>query len=168
MPRISVSAWAEVDEIIANDDVDGLAHWLRGRRAINAHHPESGQTLLHRAARSFAVDCATLLIDRGATINSRDHYGRTPLHQACRYTFGHRPTQLEFLDLLVDAGADVDARNRDGITPMDLARGYCAPAIPAHLRAHLRAAAADAPQSTTGKWATRVTKNRPAPTNERL
>ncbi|KAI1660907.1 hypothetical protein F4813DRAFT_386316 [Daldinia decipiens] len=57
---------------------------------------------------------AQLLLENGAEVNTKDEYGDSPLHSACRR--GHR----EIIRLLVDWGADMDCRNLDWTTPQDL------------------------------------------------
>ena len=55
------------------------------------------------------------LLDRGADIEARDQWDRTPLHLAC--VWGHPDTAR----LLLDRGADVNARDEWGDTPIDYA-----------------------------------------------
>ena len=54
-----------------------------------------------------------LLIDRGADVGARDKHGKTPLHEAARYS--KTPAVAA---LLIDRGADVGARNKYGETPL--------------------------------------------------
>ena len=80
---------------------------------------ESGPTrgtALHQAARRGYVSVAQALLDHGATIDSRDAKGETPLRRAvnCR--------QLQIVRLLVRHGADPRAADRRGVTPLDVVR----------------------------------------------
>ncbi|KAI2783600.1 hypothetical protein F4815DRAFT_442467 [Daldinia loculata] len=54
------------------------------------------------------------LLENGAEVNTKDEYGDSPLHSACRR--GHRG----LIRLLIDWGADMDCRNLDWTTPQDL------------------------------------------------
>ncbi len=49
-------------------------------------------------------------------INSRGHFGNTPLHMAIRYG------SSELIGDLINAGADVNAKNNAGDTPLDMAK----------------------------------------------
>jgi ankyrin repeat protein len=92
---------------------------------------EDGRTPLHRAAEerrgeySIYVDgfwhdefkiqvetlkpTASLLLARGADVDARDKYGRTPLHSA---------TTADIADLLLARGADINAKDNRGRTPL--------------------------------------------------
>jgi ankyrin repeat protein len=68
---------------------------------------------LHWAASQGLVDLASLLIEQGASVNSSDWFGNTPLHAGIHYP--------EVVQLLLDSGARVNARNAFGNTPLHLA-----------------------------------------------
>ncbi len=57
----------------------------------------------------------SLLLERGADVNSKDWYGQTAL--VCAALKGHR----EVVKILLANGADVNARTRKGFTPLSLA-----------------------------------------------
>lgn len=72
-------------------------------------------TALHWSAWMGHADAASLLLDRGASIDLRDFAGSTPLHYAC---LNGKPATAA---LLVDRGADREARDNQGRTPLMLA-----------------------------------------------
>jgi len=87
---------------------------LLDRKPISIHSTNGyGETLLHIAANQGDVPMVALLIRRGAEIDARDRYGRTPLFSAVGGTFGPHP---EVAKMLVDHGADVNARKNSGET----------------------------------------------------
>jgi ankyrin repeat protein len=65
------------------------------------------------AARHNLIPLAAQMLERGVSVNERDHMGNTPLHWAVRY-----PDMVKFL---VEHGAEVNARNRLGETALHLA-----------------------------------------------
>jgi hypothetical protein len=67
-----------------------------------------GYTCLMEAAFNGHLDVCRLLIDKGAHIEAKNRYGRTPLHYAAAN--GH----LEIVRLLYDLGADIEARDDEG------------------------------------------------------
>ena len=73
---------------------------------------EGRYTCLMISSRSGHLDICRLLIDKGAQVEARNRYDRTPLHYAARY--GH----VEIVRLLCDHGADVEARHNDGSRPL--------------------------------------------------
>ena len=84
-------------------------------------HPEEGEfgSAIVAAAASPLFDKAeaiiSLLIERGANVQSGDGSGMTPLH------FAARNGAIEIINLLLDAKADVDSRLNLGQTPLHLA-----------------------------------------------
>jgi len=71
-------------------------------------YEEGGYTCLMEAAFNGHLDVCRLLIDKGAHIEAKNRYGRTPLHYAAAN--GH----LEIVRLLYDLGADIEARDDEG------------------------------------------------------
>ena len=75
---------------------------------------ETGECIMHRAARSPGGDTITQLSKlKSVSLEARDHAGRTALHVACR------DGSVAALSALLAAGADVHARaTLTGITPL--------------------------------------------------
>jgi ankyrin repeat protein len=80
----------------------------------------NGITMLSRAVLNNEVEMASMLIARGANVNSVDKMGMTPLLWAAAMDFG----DTAMSQLLIKSGARRDARNKEGQTPLELARQY--------------------------------------------
>ncbi|KAM9207422.1 ankyrin repeat and SAM domain-containing protein 6 isoform 1-T1 [Dugong dugon] len=76
---------------------------------------EAGNTALQFAAAGGHEPLVRFLLRRGASVNSRNHYGWSALMQAAR--FGH----VSVAHLLLDHGADVNAQNRLGASVLMVA-----------------------------------------------
>ncbi|XP_039090679.1 ankyrin repeat and SAM domain-containing protein 6 [Hyaena hyaena] len=76
---------------------------------------EAGNTALQFAAAGGHEPLVRFLLRRGASVNSRNHYGWSALMQAAR--FGH----ASVAHLLLDHGADVNAQNRLGVSVLTVA-----------------------------------------------
>ncbi|XP_017830464.3 ankyrin repeat and SAM domain-containing protein 6 isoform X1 [Callithrix jacchus] len=76
---------------------------------------EAGNTALQFAAAGGHEQLVRFLLRRGASVNSRNHYGWSALMQAAR--FGH----VSVAHLLLDHGADVNAQNRLGASVLTVA-----------------------------------------------
>jgi len=82
------------------------AHAQKGMDQININ----GQFVL--AARSGNVARVKALLQDGASVNSRDRNGDSPLNMAAS------KGQVELIDTLLAAGADVNLANLKGVTPL--------------------------------------------------
>ena len=70
-------------QAIRSRDMDQLRIFHNSGRPLNCSN-RFGESLLHLACRRGFVDVATFLIlDAGVTVQVKDDYGRTPLHDAC-------------------------------------------------------------------------------------
>ncbi|MGQ0699199.1 MAG: ankyrin repeat domain-containing protein [Panacagrimonas sp.] len=90
-------------------------------RSLDAGVPVDGvdavdQTALIAAASKNHIECAKVLLDRGADPNRADPAGWTPLIHATYFN-----ASPEFIDLLVAKGANVNAQNTRGVTALYLA-----------------------------------------------
>jgi ankyrin repeat protein len=70
---------------------------------------------LHAAAAQGKTEVVSFLLDKGAPINTKDFYGRTPLILAIER--GHSETAL----LLLKKGAHIGAKDRAGETALQVA-----------------------------------------------
>lgn len=86
------------------------------RRGLNAKAVVQGTPLLHAAAQNAACEAMEWLLSRGATPNSRDAEGATPLIHAA--IAGSVPA----VKLLLEYGADPHLRDATGQSPADCAR----------------------------------------------
>lgn len=77
----------------------------------------NGWTALHFAAQAQSAPVAAELLAAGATVDSPDEHGNTPLWRA---VFSHR-TEPATLRTLLAAGADPDRDNAHGVSPRALA-----------------------------------------------
>lgn len=83
---------------------------------------------MHLAAAQHSPRGISLLLANGASVNARDHGGRTPLHAACAncHDNGSRGdgdgdlALLEGIELLLSSGALADARDAKGQTALHL------------------------------------------------
>jgi ankyrin repeat protein len=82
------------------------------------------------------IQAARLLLDRGAAVDARDEWGRTPLHWAASTGY------IKAVELLLDRGADINAKDNDGLgsgtgswrqgygrTPLHYAAYQCEPDV---------------------------------------
>jgi len=86
---------------------------------------------LHIACQYGAKKIASLLLSRGAPIESIDDYGRTPLHTACME--GYKSIVSE----LLKNGGDLNAKDEVGETPLYFASHYRRGEIVVEILKHL-------------------------------
>jgi len=102
----------QYQELIDNDTTDMLAvalaiqdiEDLNKAQISNNYH-----TLLTYAVYMENECVVSFLLQKGASINARSQWGRSPLHFACT---------LDMAKLLINLGADVNAEDDDGETPI--------------------------------------------------
>ena len=84
--------------------------------ADNNAKGQNGRSALHFASRKGYTDIVNILLDNGASVESRDtDYGRTPLF------FAAAKGQTDVVRALVSAGADVNTQRNDGRSALSIA-----------------------------------------------
>jgi ankyrin repeat protein len=117
-------------EMAFNDGNDAIAALLVQAGANIDRADRGGQTLLHRVvSRGPGTDDVKRALKLGASPNSVDQHGWTPLH--CAAVYGYAKS----VQLLCSAGADRGALTKDGKTASDLASTNYHSAVVAILRA---------------------------------
>ena len=104
---------------IRTRDIQKLREFHESGRPLKCSN-QFGESLLHLACRRGFVDVAAFLIqEAGVTVQVRDDYGRTPLHDAC---WTCEPN-FDLMELIMSACPDLlFMSDRRGNTPLDYAR----------------------------------------------
>ena len=76
-----------------------------------------GCTPLHFASQEWSMPVASLLVERGAVVDTPDGHGNTALSTAVFNSRGRG----ELIEILLAAGADPDIENNHGVSPRSLA-----------------------------------------------
>ena len=86
---------------------------------------DDNQQIPLRMASMFGwVEMVQILLHRGATVNSMDIRGRTPLHQVVRSKYCSWLNDVRITQLLLEHGAGVNAQDNDNMTPLLVASFY--------------------------------------------
>jgi len=104
----------KVIRILATEDVD-----INYQGNCENYNP----TALHIAATGNNDVIVQLLLEAGASVHARNHWGQTPLH-AFAIGIRFRKPNNKILQLLLQAGADIHAQDNDGMTPLHVAGYY--------------------------------------------
>lgn len=119
---------AALEVLVERCGVDVNSHTLMSSSSHGRGNARAGPTALHILAEGrhwWQLDAIRYLVSKGATIDSRNEYGETPLHIAC----GDRPTKsakfhleddgywkLACVQLLLELGADPNAIDNVGLS----------------------------------------------------
>jgi ankyrin repeat protein len=109
-----------------------LPQYLAAGGSVDAIAPQSQMPLLHLACEHQNLEAIRALVQAGADLNRRDHYGQTALHIAVDIDIdsilqsGGSQADVEFKTtlLLLALGANADIQDGRGRTPRQLAAGY--------------------------------------------
>lgn len=111
---------------LAKDNLVEATAFLERNPNVNMQHRE-GTTYLQAVSHWGQTNGVSLLLSKGAKVNSADIHGRTALHYAVIFNpcsmGGQIPIELQKAKmnacrLLLDSGADVNSRDADGNTPL--------------------------------------------------
>lgn len=94
-----------------------LLIWLIENGADVNHRDKNGYSALHFAGQEKRFECAKLLIDKGANLETTDHYGNTPLWTAIFNSNGY----IKVVELFIQRGANPDHLNKFQRTPRQIA-----------------------------------------------
>ncbi|MCA7010200.1 ankyrin repeat domain-containing protein [Wolbachia endosymbiont of Tribolium confusum] len=111
----------EIQEELKKQDQGLYQEWEKGEFDVNHgfNIPPYGKlTLLMIAAEYGHEKTVEVLLKKGANVNEKDYFDRTPLHLTV--FSGHESV----VNALIAAGADVNAVDRDEWTPLDYAEKH--------------------------------------------
>jgi hypothetical protein len=114
-PPPRVFATQNLQSAIAKGDYTAAVKMIEQGADVEAKDPGAGASALHYAVMKGEMPLVSLLLQRGADVNSRTKSGTTPLHTAVLYK------QTEIAEYLIEKGADVNARSASGATPLGIA-----------------------------------------------
>ncbi|XP_065573462.1 serine/threonine-protein phosphatase 6 regulatory ankyrin repeat subunit C-like [Artemia franciscana] len=83
---------------------------------VNIENEKLTDTPLHLAVISGDFEVIKMVLDKGADVNARDIYGKSPLHLAAS-----SKCSQTVVECLLKFGADVNIRNNNGESPLHLA-----------------------------------------------
>lgn len=98
-PETLLGAWRNAFDTLS---ASALAQYADNGGDLNAPHPETGNTLLHQAARQGVGSTVAWLLDHRASVNVKNNAGFTPLH------FAAAAGELTAAAILVQRGAKRD------------------------------------------------------------
>ena len=109
---IADGAYYDVYSACALNDTDRLRELVDQAPDVVTATEDYGMTPLHWAARAGAMECAELLVEKGAAVNALNKAWRTPLPLAVEQD------RAAMVRLLAAHGADLNAQDKKGRTPI--------------------------------------------------
>ena len=98
---------------IVAGNIEAVKQLIASGTDVNEIEPGSGSTPLMTAALLDRVEIAKLLLDAGASIDSKNYDGSTALHTAAFFC------RTDMVKLLLEKGADKSIRNSSGATALE-------------------------------------------------
>ena len=83
---------------------------------------KNGYSYLHLAAQSGCAEVIKKLLDKGADIDIRDKFGKTPLMVAISEYYPNLRNDRSIIDLFIENGADIEARTNSNIICKEFAK----------------------------------------------
>lgn len=83
---------------------------------------KNGYSYLHAAAQSGSIDVIKKLLRKGANIDIKDKFGKTPLMVAISEYYPEHRNNRTIIDLLIENGADVKAKTNSNIVCKEFAK----------------------------------------------
>ena len=109
---IADGAYYDVYSACALNDTDRLQELIDEDLAVVGTTEDYGMTPLHWAARAGAMECAELLVEKGAAVNALNKAWRTHLPLAVEQG------RAAMVRLLAGHGADLNTQDKKGRTPL--------------------------------------------------
>lgn len=111
-----VCNWTDIRFHIGRATVESVRGCIEAGTPVDLPAGVAWSTPLHRVMSLFpgreAVDIASVLLEAGADVNTRNDYGSTPLHTAAS------SGDTAMVSILLDGGADANTRSQGGNTPL--------------------------------------------------
>lgn len=83
---------------------------------------KNGYSYLHAAAQSGSIEIIKKLLSKGADIDIRDKFGKTPLMVAISEYHPEYRNDRAIIDLLIENGADIEAKTNSNIVCKEFAK----------------------------------------------
>ncbi|KAH8993443.1 ankyrin repeat-containing domain protein [Lactarius akahatsu] len=109
------NAWGDGGETSLNQELEGTY--------VQNENPFTPLPLAP-SYRTWSLDIVSVPLYHGATANSEDNFGRTPLYPVAEGAYSFEQDRVRVAQLLLECGADVNATDEDSTTPLHLASCY--------------------------------------------
>ena len=107
-------------KIIDGEDLNALS-MIEDVININ-FQDKNGYSYLHAATQSRSIEVIKKLLMKGANIDIRDKFGKTPLMVAISEYHPEYRNDRTIIDLLIENGADIEAKTNSNIICKEFAK----------------------------------------------